>query len=46
MNIVEIFQFALGKATQTFLELWPLLLLSVFISVHSNFILTKMLQIF
>lgn len=33
MNIVEIFQFALGKATQTFLELWPLLLLSVFISV-------------
>lgn len=33
MNIVEIFQFALGKATQTFLELWPLLLLSIVISV-------------
>ncbi|HET7143518.1 MAG TPA: permease, partial [Anaerolineales bacterium] len=33
MNIVELFQFALGKAAGTFLELWPLLLLSILVSV-------------
>lgn len=33
MYILEILQFALGKATQTFLGLWPLLLLSILISV-------------
>ena len=33
MYIIEILQYALGKATQTFLELWPLLLLSIVISV-------------
>jgi uncharacterized membrane protein YraQ (UPF0718 family) len=33
MNIIELFQFALSKAVQTFLELWPLLLLSVLVSV-------------
>jgi uncharacterized membrane protein YraQ (UPF0718 family) len=33
MYIIEILQFALGKATQTFLGLWPLLLLSIVISV-------------
>lgn len=33
MNIVEIFQFAFGKAAQTFLQLWPLLLVSIVVSV-------------
>jgi uncharacterized protein len=33
MNIVELFQFALGKTAETFLELWPLLLLSILVSV-------------
>lgn len=33
MHIIEILQFALEKATQTFLGLWPLLLLSIVISV-------------
>ncbi len=33
MNIVELFQFALAKAVGTFLELWPLLLLSILVSV-------------
>lgn len=33
MHISEILQYALGKATQTFLELWSLLLLSIVISV-------------
>lgn len=33
MNILESFQFALGKAWETFAGLWPLLLLSVIISV-------------
>ncbi|MBV6394009.1 MAG: hypothetical protein KPEEDBHJ_03255 [Anaerolineales bacterium] len=33
MNILELFQFALGKAWTTFSELWALLLLSVVISV-------------
>lgn len=33
MYIIEILQYALGKATQTFFGLWPLLLLSIAISV-------------
>jgi hypothetical protein len=33
MNLLEIFQFALGKVWETFSGLWPLLLLSVLISV-------------
>lgn len=33
MNLVETFLFALGKAWETFLGLWPLLLLSVLVSV-------------
>ena len=33
MNLITPFQFALGKAIQTFAELWPLLLLSIVISV-------------
>lgn len=33
MNILELFQFALGKAWTTFSELWALLLLSIVISV-------------
>jgi uncharacterized protein len=33
MNLFEIIQFAGAKAIQTFLELWPLLLLSILISV-------------
>lgn len=33
MNILELFQFALGKAWETFSGLWPLLLLSIVISV-------------
>src|SRR5512140_1253468 len=33
MNIVELFQFASLKAWETFAGLWPLLLLSILISV-------------
>jgi uncharacterized protein len=33
MNIPDLFLFALSKAAQTFLELWPLLLLSILVSV-------------
>ncbi|HNQ93828.1 MAG TPA: permease [Anaerolineales bacterium] len=33
MNLLETFQFALGKAAETFSGLWPILLLSIVISV-------------
>ena len=33
MNLLVVFQYAVGKAVQTFIELWPLLLVSILVSV-------------